>query len=369
MTKKIRKDRKVEARHKALQPVPPQKNLTMSGIRPGAEGLGGEPYACTITGHCRTQIFEFPGIDFHPDGDEPHHQIYKSTSVQAYLTTNLVGYFINSTSSTHFAISPSLRHCVGELEEKIRSQQQRIPVFLVVEEFNQLTPVEMLNGECSISDEVAVRDCEKHPVLVGGREGKKFITAWDTTDGAWPAIPNNQPIVNLILAGVRVGQQTDDPIKRYLNQECLVTDLGEFVTIVRFTASARGSVLKPMDSKAYRKRVDEICGVIASMEQDMSKPHLALLINAMYRDDFKDDDYQRLHYLQLWQSLQDAGRKVLGYKGNLREDDQVIAGSKSLLEITEYRDDIAHGWTTIIDENFLVNLQRTINELVRRKYL
>ena len=166
MAKKIGKDRKkVEARHKALQPVSPQKNFTMAGIRRGAEGLGGEPYPCTIDGHCRTQIFEFPGIDFHPDGDEPHHRIFESTSVQAHLTISLVDYFMSSTSSIHFAISPCLRYCAEELEEKTKSQQKSIPVFLVVEEINQLTPVAMHNGECTKSDEVAIRDGEKHPVL------------------------------------------------------------------------------------------------------------------------------------------------------------------------------------------------------------
>ena len=368
MAKKVRKDRKVEARHQALQPSASPKNLTLYGIKSTYERIGHEAYPCTITGHCRTQIFEFPGIAYHPAGNEPHHNIYTSPSVQACLTTNLVGYFVNSGSSTHYAISPSLRQCVGDLEEKIKSQQQRIPVFLVIEECNQLTPVEMMSGECSISDEVAIRDGEKQAILVGGREGEKFITAWATTNGAWPELPNNRPVVNLILAGVRVGQQTPDPIPKHLDQNGLVTDGGRFVEMVRFTMSARGSVAKPMDSAAYRNKVVEISRAIASMERDVSKPHMALLINAMYRDEFKDDAYQRLHYLQLWQSLQDAGRKILDYQGDLKVDEKVISGDKTLLELTEYRDDIAHWWTDTIDENFLADLQRTINELVRRKY-
>ena len=70
---------------------------------------------------------------------------------------------------------------------------------MVIEEFNQLTPVEMIKGECSISDEVAVRNGEKVPVLVGGREGEEFITAWATVDGAWPELPNNQLLINVAL--------------------------------------------------------------------------------------------------------------------------------------------------------------------------
>ena len=126
------------------------------------EGGGGEEFHCTISGYCRTQIFEFPRIDFHPDDDEPHHTIYSSPSVQASVASSLVDYFVNSTFSRHYAISPSLRYTVYETNEKIKSQQKgRVPVFLVIEELSQLTPIEMVKGECSISDEVVVRDGKK----------------------------------------------------------------------------------------------------------------------------------------------------------------------------------------------------------------
>ena len=36
-------------------------------------------------------------------------------------------------------------------------------------------------------------------MLVGGRAGEKFITAWATIDGAWPELPNNQQLVDMIL--------------------------------------------------------------------------------------------------------------------------------------------------------------------------
>ena len=133
------------------------------------------------------------------------------------MASNLVDYFLNSTCSNHYAISHSLRHLVGETDEKINSQQNgRTPVYLVIEESNQLTPVEMVKGECSMSDEVVVREGKREPMLVGGREGEQFLTAWATIDGAWPELPNNQQLVNMILAGVRAGQQTPDPIRKYL---------------------------------------------------------------------------------------------------------------------------------------------------------
>ena len=105
------------------------------------------------------------------------------------------------------------------------------------------------------------------------------------------------------------------------------------------------------------------------MEQDIGVPHMALLVNSMYRDEYKDDAYQRLHYLQLWQSLAEAGQKLLDYQGeSIRYDNNVVAGNKTLRELNEYRDDIAHWWTDTIDENYLADLQRTINELIHSKY-
>ena len=259
---------------------------------------------------------------------------------------------------------------VDETDEKIKSQQKnRVPVFLVIEEFDQLAPVEMNKGECSISDEVVVRDGEKVPMLVGGREGEKFIFACATVDGAWPELPNNQQLVNMILAGVRVGQQAEQPIPKYLDMDCLVTDDGRFVTMIRPTITGGVSLVTPMDTAAYRARVSEIREAVSAMEQDIGAPHMALLINSMYRDEYGDDAYQRLQYLQLWQSLAEAGPRWLNYQGNdIRHDNVVMAGKKTLQELTEYRNDIAHWWTDTIDGNFLADLQRTINELIRRKY-
>ena len=364
-----RKYRPVADRQKSLASGPPEANFTLAGVRMMYEGGGGEEFHCTISGYCRTQIFEFPGIDFNPSGNEPHHTIYSSPEVQACVASNLVDYFVNSTCKMHYVISPSLRHKLGETDEEIKSQQKaRVPVYLVIEEFNQLAPVVMNNGECSISDEVVVRNGEKVPALLGGREGEQFITAWATTDGAWPELPNNVQLVNMILAGVRVGQQTPDPIRQYLDSKGLVTDDGRFVVMMQPTMSARASIATPMASAAYRGRLSEIRRGIATLQQDMGAPHMALLINSMYRDDYNDDAYQRLRYLQLWQSLSETGRKYLSYLGDIREDKVVVAGKKTLLELKDYRDDIAHWWTDTIDENFLADLQRTINELIHRRY-
>ena len=364
-----RNNRTVANRQKSLEPGPPEASFMIGGIREMYARGEGKEICCTISGHCRTQIFEFPGIAFHPDGDEPHHTIYSSPTVGACIASNLVNYFESSTYSKHYSISPSLRCKVSEAEEKATSQQKgRVPVFIVVEESNHLTPVKMIKGECNIWSETFVQNGEEVPRLIGGRSGEEFITAWATRDGAWPEIPNNQQLVNMILAGIRAGQQTSEPIRKCVDQECLVTDDGRYVVMMRPSMSARASSVMPMNTTAYRNRVAEIRRAIATLEQDIAAPHMALLVNSMYSDEYKGDGYQRLQYLQLWQSLSEAARPCLGYSGNVRTDKVVLAGNKTLEELKDYRDDIAHWWTDTIDENYLADLRGTINELIRRKY-
>ena len=132
---------------------------------------------------------------------------------------------------------------------------------------------------------------------------------------------------------------------------------------------ARLSVTKPMDATGYDKRAQEIRRIVTALDtQDINTPHLALLVNSMYSDERKDDSYQRLQYLGLWESLVGAARKLLGYSGRgIRCDKKVVAGTKTLEELKNYRN-VAHWWTDTIDENFLANLQLTVNEMLRRKY-
>jgi len=258
---------------------------------------------------------------------------------------------------------------ITETDEEVGSQKGDVPVFVVIEEDSDLAPVEMTNGECCLLDEVMVRNGEKIPLLKGGREGEQCIVAWPTVGGAWPELPSNQQLVNLILAGVRVAQQTAEPIRKYVDQECFVTDEGHFVAMMPpDTMSARLGHAKRMDTKAYRARASEIEKAIAAMESDFATPHMALLINSIYSDEYKDDAYRRLQYLGLWQSLADAARTCLNYRGNIKQDNVAVAGNKTLRELANYRDDIAHWWTDTIDENFLADIQRTINELIRRRY-
>ena len=365
-----RKTRTVARRHKALEPLVPRAPFTLAGVRLMYTGAGGEEHRSRIAGHCRTRVFEFPRIDLRLDGDEPHHFIYDTAPTHACVTADLIGYFENSmTPNTHYAISPSLRHEVSRTAEKIKSQKgEHVPVFLVIEEHNELVPVDMINGECSITDEVFVRDGKRVPALVGGREGERFITAWPTSDGAWPQPPSNHTLVNLILAAVRVAQQTSDPISKYIDHSCFVTEDGQFVVMMPpARISLRATTSLPMDAGAFKSNAAEIRQAITAMVPDLAIPHMTLLVNSMYSDEHKDDAYKRLEYLRLWQSLEETAKK-LGYGGQVKRDNVIVGGKRTLRELNDYRNDISHWWTDTLDENFLADLKSTINELIGRKY-
>ena len=197
-------------------------------------------------------------------------------------------------------------------------------------------------------DEVLVQESETIPLLIGGREGERSIVAWPSTDEAWPETPRDPRLVNLILAAVRVGQQTSDPIKKYIDQRCFVTDDGRFVVMgPHMEASARLTTSMPMNADAFESRAMEIRQGIAAMEPDIMGPvstsaHMALLVNAMYSEEHRGDAEKLLEFLRLWQSLQETAKK-LGYKGNVKQDKVIVDGTKTLWELNEYRVDIAHG--------------------------
>ena len=338
-------------------------------LRSAAKLANGEKITCTVDRHCRTRVFDFPRSQ--PTDPVPHYTIYRSNSVHASLVCDLHAYFAQS-DSAHYGLSPPLRHEVAELINKNNSQGEGINPYIVVEESHSLPPM-VLDRGCISLDEIGYEDGQPLPLLTGGRADARFIIAFETSDGPWPDIPREEQTVNMILAATRASQDAYDEIRKHIDQSCLVTDDGRYVcTMSAGTVSASLGVVRPLDSDAFRETVVRLGAAVSRMEADLASAHFELLVNALYWDDYKDDDFRRLHYLSLWQSLSES-RKKLGYtapspKTGLERDSTVIGGTLSLEALTRYRDDIAHYWTGNIDGNYLANMYRTINELLRRRY-
>ncbi|MDE0030304.1 MAG: hypothetical protein OXU42_12995 [Deltaproteobacteria bacterium] len=362
--------RPVADRLKNLAYDAPKSNMTLNGAKMMMGGLkDSEDITCTVNRHCRTRVFDFPRAL--PTEPIPSHSIYDSDPVRASLVCGLVRHFLGS-ASTHYAISPPLRHEIGQKQDELAAQNNRRTAFLVIEELTELTPM-TFDKECVLVDEVSYVNGERTPLLNGGRDNEKFILAMRTIDGQWPSIPSNEPTVNMILAAIRASQDTHDEIRKHVDQSCLVTDDGRFVaTWAGGFMPVRASVASDVDAREFQSTADRLRSAIPRIEADMQQEHIELLVNAVYWDDYKDDDFRRLHYLNLWQSLTES-KRILGYIGPggdnyLKNDRTIVAGKTSLADLTEYRDDIAHWWTESIDSNYLADMYRTINELMRRKY-
>ena len=338
-------------------------------LRGTAKLANGEKITCTVDQHCRTRVFEFPRS--RPTEPVPAYTIFRSNSVHASLVSDLRTYFAQS-DSPHYGLSPPLRHAVAELIEKKDSQGEGINSYIVVEESHGLPP-KVLDGGCALVDEIGCDDGQPLPLLTGGRANERFIIAFETSDGPWPDIPRDEQTVNMILAATRASQDADEEIRKHIDQDCLVTDDGRYVcTMSAGSMSARLGVVRPVDPDGFRETAARLGAAVSRMEADLASEHIELLVNALYWDDYKDDDFRRLHYLSLWQSLSES-RKKLGYtapspKTKLGKDPTVVGGTFSLEALTSYRDDIAHFWTGSMDGNYLANMYRTINELLRRKY-
>ena len=355
----------------ASAPAKPDGTLAMAEgmLDATTEFAAGERISCTVDRNCRTRIFDFPRALL--TEQVPHFTIYRSHSVRASLVCDLHAYFEQS-ASPHYALSPPLRHEVAELTQKMDSQRDGINPYLVIEELHRLRPLTLDRG-CASLDEVRYEDGKPIPLLNGGREHARFIIAFETSDGPWPDIPRDEQTINMILAATRAYQDAHDEIRKHIDQSCLVTDDDLFVCPMSAGfMSARADSVRPLDADTFRETAESLCAAVSRMKADLTSEHIELLINALYWDDYKDDDFRRLHYLSLWQSLSDS-RKKLGYappspKTGLPKDPTVVGGTLSLEALTSYRDAIAHCWTGSIDGNYLANIYRTINELLRRRY-
>ncbi|MYH58849.1 MAG: hypothetical protein F4145_12830 [Boseongicola sp. SB0675_bin_26] len=287
------------------------------------------------------------------------------------MACDLISYFEQS-ESPHYALSTPLRHEVVELIKKRDAQGDRINLYVVVEEMHGLPPL-VLDRGCASLDEVGCKDGQPFPLLNGGHPNAKFIVAFESADGPWPEIPNNEQTVNMDLAAIRASQDAHNEIRKHVDQDCLVTDDGRYVCPMSAgTMSARADSVRPLSADDFRETADGLRTALSRMDADLTTEHVELLFNALYWDDYKDDDFRRLHYMSLWESLSES-RKKLGHtppspKTKLAKDPTVVGGTLSLEALTGYRHDIAHWWVDKIDGNCLANMYRTINELLRRKY-
>lgn len=350
-------------------PIKPHGTLAMADALLGglAAIANGEKTTCTVDRHCRTRIFDYPRVRV--TEPVPHETVYRSASIEATVVCDLVAYFEQS-QSPHYALSAPLRHEVGEKRNELEAKRSGVCPYLVIEEINKLSPV-VLDRGCASADEVGYRDGQRTLLLDGGRDNERFVLAFETSDGPWPDVPRNEHTINMILAVARACQDMDREIPKHVDQMGFVADDGRFVfPMSAGFFSGRLDTHKRLDADGFHDAVSRVRFAASCMRDALASEHIKLLVNALYWDDYKDDAFRRLHYLSLWQSFSESRRR-LGHPSRntpMAQDETVLAGSFSIADLTWYRDRIAHHRTDSIDENYLVGIYQTINELIRRRY-
>ena len=324
------------------------------------------PAECSITGYCRTSIFEFPG-SYLVESVTPQ-RIYSDGGLTAGIASDLPAYFEKgSPGSMHYTIDVSLRARARSTYEKAAAEtssrsQQTVPLFLVVEEHREGTPTTLNRGECFTIDEF--RDGEER--IEGGRQGERALVAVKTIDGSWPDIPPDTHTINVVLAAVKAEQDFAQHIEMRYRCSCFVSTEGQAVyMVVPRIGQPTVRTASRLDSSELRDKADRIASMLQHMVSE-AEPATLELFDALLLDKTKDDNYLRLWYLRLWQAVEDAG----GHLGHpqLNNVTDVMAGKRTPKELKNYRNQIAHWHTGRINYSYASDLQHTAMELLRRKY-
>ena len=359
---------KVNSRRQTLQETlkPAERGgCTIHAAQRMATGLDGATVNCTITGHCRTMVFEFPGGHLASSGRTGPLTVYSDSGFRAAIVSELVDYFEQEPGdSLHYSIDVSLRAGVRRAHNRVVGQlsRNRDTLFIVIEDNTPVTPTELNHGECFTIPE----RLDDEAIVEGGREGETALLAVRTVDGSWPDFDDDTDRVNAILSAVKMEQYATDHIEEVYRCSCYMSQEGRAVYVLNpKLGAAIARVGQSVDALQLEGKALGIQSMAEAMIEDRS-PVAAELFDAMLLDKTRDDGYLRLRYLRLWQALEDA-KKHLGIP-DLLNCQEVIAGERTPKELKEYRNAIAHWETGRIDLSYLSDLQQTAIELLRRKY-
>lgn len=281
--------------------------LTKAGLKSMfMSGFNAYPTKCIIKGRCYTHVFEFPRVFLQAGTDLDPLLIVEREQSRVTVVSCLRSYFEKHSPFRHYAISPSFRYEVEELEKKeINSRKDGFPLFVVIE---QEIPCDTTMDEntCFIINEEN---------LQGGLPGREVIMTSKTSDGTWPEEENSvNQFVDMILTALRIEQKRRDPIKEIFNRSCFFDMDGRMIYIhpeptISVSATTRG----PMDDKKLRIKADRLQKLINSLEEDIkidiekNKRTTLRLVEALGLNRNEGDYYRYKLYLTLYEAM---GRKL-----------------------------------------------------------
>ena len=320
-------------------------------------------HKCTIDRLCRTQMFEFFGAVLDEEISSPSHIIHQTESFRATIVSDPCTFLAQSEFSRHYSASYSLRKELEDILSTIKKQNKDRGgrLFVVMEEYRNIQPTDMHNGECLVLDQGAMK---------GGTAGQNALLALRSADGAWPDESTDSVSENLVLAAIKAEQDITFGMKALLDQSSFIESNGKIVHIQEGYGSIAFGGLRTyrrMDDDKLREKADRIRLVIDVLRRKSSLPALSELITALRLQDSDDKKYLCLWYLRLWEAASTSGGEIGQQQFANPEGDTGNRGSRR--EQLDHRNDIAHGRVDEVDYKLFDSLQRDVLKLLRENVL
>ena len=336
-----------------------------------APAIKGYLTQCTIVGHYRTQVFEFPGPLLQAETDIEPLLIVERERAKATVVSDLQSYFQTHSPFRHYSICCALKSRVEKAVQKetSNSQKDRRSLFVVIE---QETPCKTImdGGTCFTVDE---------GVIEGGRPGETAIGAFKTSDGAWlEEEDDGNEFVNTILAAAKVEQGTKAPIRELVNSSCFFDEKARAIYPLESEMSVRLLVQSSVNKDEFRAKIGRVQTIINGFEADrqadrqMGRTVTDRLIDALRLEQTKDEHYRRAWYLHLFHVMEKRlEAKTAGILGRKFTKSMIGRWQQDFnRRHADYRNTIAHpeAWGAMDTERFN-DLQADVLAKLRDIYL
>ena len=255
------------------------------------------PTDCVISGHCRTEVFEFPGVELTAEAPMQPALIVERPGARATVVSDVLEYFREASPFRHYGICCSLRWKINDaLSARAESSStDRFPLFVVVEQEQECeTPLEY--GTCYVVDQEAIP---------GGCAGQTVLIAWHADDAPWPQVEEST-FVNTVLAAVKIAQDETDVIPNVVEASCFYDGGDRAVYPMTTTMSAKLALTSARTASEVAELINRTGTLVQAFMAKQRGGHtrFSALVEALRLEKIDTDHYRRAWYLCLFEAIE-----------------------------------------------------------------
>ena len=272
--------------------------ITRAGVKAIMKAIPkNRPTDCTVSGHCRTEVFEFPGVELTAEAPMQPALIVGRPDARATVVSDVLEYFREATPFRHYGICCSLRSKIDDVlsARSGSSSADRFPLFVVVEQEQECeTPLEY--GTCYVIDQEAIS---------GGCAGQTALVAWRTDDTPWPRVEGSS-FVSTVLAAVKIIQDETDVIPNVVEASCFYDRGGRAVYPMTATMSAKLASTSGRTASEVAELIDRTGTLVEAFtaKQQDGDTRFSDLVEALRLEKIDTDHYRRAWYLCLFEAME-----------------------------------------------------------------